>query len=134
MDGIRMFGRVLLEGQDYHLHFVRFPNRANRAQVWVNPDGTYDIYFNTLYYNEEDRLKATFKHELRHILLRHFEAVGIPIEQIEAEADGEDGGVLDQLSVHDVLHPPEGMIPCFGSEAAMSRWLDAVVRKYDIRI
>ena len=131
MKGTRMFGRLLLEGQDYHLHFVRFPNRANRAQVWPNPDGTYDIYLNTLYFNEEDRLKASFQHELRHILLQHFEAVGIPIQQIEAEADGD---VESKLSLHDFLHPPDGMIPCFGSEEAMGRWLGAIVRKYDIRL
>ena len=88
MDGIRMFGRVLVEGQDFHLHFVKMINRSTPAQVWPNPDGTYDVYINTLYWAEEDRLQESFLHELRHILLRHFEAVGLTIGEIEAEADG----------------------------------------------
>lgn len=132
MSGIRIMGRVMVEGQDFHLHFVRFPNRANPAQVWPNPDGTYDIYINALYWAEEDRMKAEFQHELRHILLRHFDAVGVSIQQIEAEADGVD--VEKKLSLHDFLHPPAGYVPCFASEEAMGRWLGAITRKYDVRL
>ena len=76
----------LIEGQDYHLHWVRFPNRANPAMLWQNPDGTYDVYINTLYWAEEDRMKAGFNHELRHILLQHFEITGLTMEEIERQA------------------------------------------------
>lgn len=139
MNGIRIYNKVLIEGQDFHLHFVKFPNRANPAQVWPNPDGTYDIYINALYWAEEDRMKQEFRHELRHIILRHFEAVGLTIEEIEAEADGKlDGsaaqsdGVERGMSLHDFLHPPAGYVPCFASEAAMGRWLTRIMKVYNI--
>ena len=39
----------------------------------------------------------------------------MPISLMERQADGE--------HVNVVLHPPEGYIPCFSSEAALERWL-----------
>lgn len=134
---VRYKNRILVEGQDFHIHFVRFPNRANPAMVWPNDDDTFDIYINALYWAEEDRMKEEFQHEIRHILLRHFEAVGLTIEQIEREAHGETRTSKNNpssLSLHDFLHPPEGMIPCFGSVEAMQRWLASIMEQHDIRL
>ena len=39
----------------------------------------------------------------------------MPISLMERQAEGE--------HVNVVLHPPEGLIPCFSSEAALERWL-----------
>ena len=124
---VRYKNRILVEGQDFHVHIVRMPNRSTPAQVWPNSDDTYDIYLNGLYWTEEDRMRREFDHEIRHILLRHFEAVGLTIQEIEREANGEKPVQpslhelsLHELSLHDFLHPPEGTIPCFGSDAGMA--------------
>ena len=37
---------------------------------------------------------------------------------MERQADGE--------ALNVVLHPPEGMVPCFCSETALARWLDVL--------
>ena len=39
----------------------------------------------------------------------------MPLSLMERQAEGE--------HVNVVLHPPEGYIPCFASEAALGRWL-----------
>lgn len=78
--------RELIEGVDYFLRFVRFPNRANPGAVIPNDDGTYDIYINTQYYPETEWVRAVLMHEIRHIILGHFETVNMTIREIEREA------------------------------------------------
>lgn len=56
---------MLIEGQDYHVHRVLFPNRMNYAAVVPNEDSTFDIYLNAAY--EDQQAVESFLHELRHI-------------------------------------------------------------------
>ena len=76
----------LIEGVDYFVRFARFPNRANRGAVIPNDDGTYDIYINSLYYPDEAWVRRVLRHEIRHILLGHFERLDQGIERLEREA------------------------------------------------
>lgn len=75
----------LIEGCDYFVHFVRFANKANPAMAYLNDDGTYDVYLNTLY--DDIFLAKSFRHELIHIAEDHIFIEGIPIETIEDRAD-----------------------------------------------
>ena len=77
---------MLIEGVDYFLRFVRFPNRANRGAVFPNDDGTYDVYINTLYHPDREWVRRVLRHEIMHIICGHFEVLDQPIEEIEREA------------------------------------------------
>ena len=116
----------LIEGVDYFCHFVKFANRANPALTVVNPDGTYDVYFNTLY--ETERLREELPHELRHILERHFD-VDISVERAERQADGEPLCIIGHTAPDRIPHffsedhfakllPPDGAIPLLESDYA----------------
>lgn len=83
-----MCGR-LIEGVDYFVRFVRFPNRANRGAVIPNDDGTYDIYVNMNIYADETRVRRVVDHEIRHIILGHFDVLDRGIEELEREARGD---------------------------------------------
>lgn len=74
----------LIEGVDYFVRVVPFPNAANQGAVFVNDDGTFDIYLNALY----PELTRGYEHEVRHILRDHFYKESKTIAQVEAEADG----------------------------------------------
>lgn len=76
----------LLEGVDYFLRFVRFPNRANAGAVIPNDDGTYDIYINTQWWPDEEWVRAVLMHEINHIILGHFDVLDKAIGEIEKEA------------------------------------------------
>lgn len=76
----------LLEGVDYFLRFVRFPNRANAGAVIPNDDGTYDIYINTQWWPDEGWVRAVLMHEINHIILGHFDVLDKAIGEIEKEA------------------------------------------------
>lgn len=78
--------RDLIEGVDYYLRFVRFPNRANPGAVIPNDDGTYDIYINTQYYPDNAWVRTVLMHEIRHIILGHFDVLDMTITEIEMEA------------------------------------------------
>ena len=78
--------RYLIEGVDYFLRFVRFPNRANLGAVIPNDDGTYDIYINTQWWPDEMWVRRVLQHEINHIILGHFEVLDRAIQEIEAEA------------------------------------------------
>lgn len=78
---------MLIEGQDYYVHWVRFPNRANPAMVWENDDGTYDVYVNLLYQMEDDKIQDGFAHEMQHIAQGHFEALEMSVSEIERQAE-----------------------------------------------
>ena len=106
----------MIEGIDYFVYYVRFPNHANPSSVTPNDDGTYTIYLNTRF--PEAFLQVQLKHELVHIQAGHFDS-NMPITLIELQADGVD-------FVTPVLHPPAGYIPCFNSEEALAKWINAV--------
>ena len=74
---------MLIENVDYFVRIVQFPTAANKAAVYLNDDGTYDIYLNSLYPD----LKEGYEHEVRHLLLDHFTSLK-SIETVEGEADG----------------------------------------------
>lgn len=74
----------MIENVDYFVRVVQFPNGANRGAVYMNEDGTYDVYLNSMYTD----LTKGYEHEVRHLFLDHFHAEEKPIKQIEAEADG----------------------------------------------
>lgn len=81
-----MEDRSLIEGADYYLRFVQFPNRANPGAVIENDDGTYDIYINTLYYPDSEWVRKILQHEINHIILGHFEVLDLTIQEIEEQA------------------------------------------------
>lgn len=81
----------MIEGIDYFVRYVQFPNRANDGCVIVNDDGTFDIYLNTLY--DMEHLKEKLQHELRHLENEHF-YIDAPIALIEKQADGDLSAVL----------------------------------------
>ena len=108
--------RDLVENADYFVRYLRFPNRANPSMVFVNDDGTFDIYLNTRF--DKEFLREKLEHELRHLRDEHF-FVDLPIQTIERQADGE--SVLAP-----VLNPPPGMIAQFRSQAALAHWLKTV--------
>lgn len=60
----------MIEGRDYFVRRVRFPNTANWAAVTPNDDGTYDIYINDAI-DDEKQVQA-FLHELAHLERGHF--------------------------------------------------------------
>lgn len=68
------------------VRFLPFPNRAVRAAVMPNGEGSYDILVNTLYPEEVQR--KALEHELEHIRREHLSRGGSVILQ-EAEARGE---------------------------------------------
>ena len=96
---------------DYYLRLLELPRRVEGVSV-LNDDGSFDIYINSLLPSR--RRLEVLEHELAHIRQEHF-YLDMPISQIERQAEGE--------HVNVVLHPPEGLIPCFSSEAALERWL-----------
>lgn len=60
----------MIEGQDYFVRRVRFPNTANWAAVTPNDDGTFDIYINDAL--DDEKQVAAFLHELAHLERDHF--------------------------------------------------------------
>ena len=100
---------------DYNVFELPFPNRSTPAMVFLNEDGSFDIYLNTLF--PPSRRKAALEHELRHIKAEHFYAE-VPIAQAERQAEGE--------SVNIVLHSPQSALPHFYSEPSFAHWLKNV--------
>lgn len=103
---------MMIEGRDYFIRPVAFPNRANPACVVQNGDGTFDIYINTLYPPESQR--EALRHELRHIEREHFYSES-SVTALEAEASGE--------ARRSPMRPPRGCIACFRSEDALADWI-----------
>lgn len=117
-------GMAMIEGIDYFVYHVQFPNYANPACVLLNEDDTYSIYLNTRF--PDIFLQVQLAHELRHIEDNHFNS-GMPITLIELQADGKD-------FITPVLHPPAGYVPCFTSEDALARWINAVCEIRGIKL
>ena len=99
---------------DYTVRLVALPMSVEGVTV-PNDDGSFDIYINSQL--PEGRRQSVLEHELRHIRLEHF-YLDMPVELMERQADGE--------NINVVLHPPEGMIPCFSSPGAFSRWFSTL--------
>ncbi len=74
----------MIEGVDYFVRLVRFPNRSTPGQIWLNADGTYDIYIDERLTNEQ-RVEA-LTHELRHLAADRFYSL-LDIKSVEREAD-----------------------------------------------
>ena len=72
----------LIENVDYYVRVVHFPNRSTPAQVWVNDDGTFDIYVDDLAAD----INAAVAHELTHIGNGHFYDDIRPVANLEEEA------------------------------------------------
>ena len=99
---------------DTYVRLVPLPAKVEGVTL-PNDDGSFDIYINSRL--SPSLQQETLAHELRHIRQEHF-YLDLPIERMERQADGE--------ALNVVLHPPEGMVPCFCSETALGRWLDVL--------
>ncbi len=72
---------TLIEGADFFIYPVDFPNCANKGAVVMNEDYTYSVYINSRYPFCQWRDIAD--HELRHILNDDFYN-GLDIRFIES--------------------------------------------------
>lgn len=57
---------ALIEGCDYFVYTIPFPNNKCGGFVTPNDDGTFSVYLNANLSEEENRI--TLEHELNHIL------------------------------------------------------------------
>ena len=105
----------MIEGVDYFIRLVRFPNRSTPGQVWPNDDGTFDIYVDERLPDDERR--RTVEHELIHIREGHFWSP-LSIRNCEREADGRP---VDPFAQKDY-------IPEFASLDALKRWAQSLRR------
>jgi hypothetical protein len=96
---------------DTHVRLIPLPIKVEGVTL-PNDDGSFDIYINSRL--SPARQQETLAHEMRHIRHEHF-YLDMPISRMERQADGE--------TLNVVLHPPEGMIPCFASEDALAEWI-----------
>ena len=74
-----------MEGIDYWVARIDFPNMASESVAVSNGDGTFTIFLNTLF--SEARLTERLKHELRHLEEEHFYRDDMTIQEIERQAD-----------------------------------------------
>ena len=77
-----------IEGIDYWVRYVEFPNMASESVVASHGDGTFTIYINTLF--SPERQADRLSHELVHLEEEHFYRDDLTIHQIEHQADGID--------------------------------------------
>ena len=105
---------------DYYVRLVSLPRTVEGVSV-PNDDGSFDIYINSAL--SEARRQETLEHELLHLKREHF-YLDLPIARIERQADGESPALA--------LHPPEGKLLCFRSEAALAHWIDSLCRQRHI--
>ena len=75
-----------IEGMDYWVRYLPFPNMASESVAVSHGDGTFTIYINTLF--PEERQQERLRHELRHLTEEHFYRDDLSIRQIEHQADG----------------------------------------------
>ena len=75
-----------IEGMDYWVRYVQFPNMASESVAASHGDGTFTIYINTLF--PEEKQQERLRHELRHLADEHFYRDDLTIRQIEHQADG----------------------------------------------
>lgn len=74
----------MVEGVDYFIRVVDFPNYASRALTVENEDGTFSVYLNSRFTREQ--VAARLPHELAHMENSHFQDPR-PVSIVEAEAD-----------------------------------------------
>ena len=99
---------------DAYVRLVPLPLTVEGVTV-PNDDGSFDVYINDRL--SPTRRQETLAHELRHIRHEHF-YLDMPVARMERQAEGE--------ALNAVLHPPPGLLPCFDSEEALARWLNAL--------
>ena len=75
-----------IEGMDYWVRHVQFPNMASESVVLSHGDGTYTIYINTLF--PEEKQAERLHHEVRHLEQEHFYREELTIREVERSADG----------------------------------------------
>lgn len=75
-----------IEGVDYWVRYVQFPNMASESVVVSHGDGTFTIYVNTLF--PPERQAERLRHELQHLASEHLYRDDLSIQQIERQADG----------------------------------------------
>ena len=107
---------------DTYIRLVSLPPKVEGVTV-PNDDGSFDVYINSRL--SPTRQQETLEHELRHIRRDHF-YLDLPVSSLERQADGE--------ALNVVLHPPEGMIPCFHSEEAMAHWVGALCSQLGVEL
>lgn len=76
----------LIEGVDYRVRYVEFPNTGSPSVAVSNGDGTYTVYVNTRFSIEEQA--RGLRHELEHLEGGHFERSGDDLAALESAADG----------------------------------------------
>ena len=76
----------LIEGVDYRVRYVEFPNTGSPSVAVSNGDGTYTVYVNTRFSIEEQA--RGLRHELEHLEGGHFERSGDDLAALESVADG----------------------------------------------
>ena len=79
-----------IEGMDYWVRYVQFPNMASESVAASHGDGTFTIFINTLF--PEAKQQARLRHELRHFCQEHFYRDDLTITQIERAADEQNPG------------------------------------------
>lgn len=58
---------MLIEGADFFVRFIDFPNDANcGGMVLLNDDGTYSVYLDPR--RSTSRMKKTMRHEFDHMV------------------------------------------------------------------
>ncbi|MBE6961267.1 MAG: ImmA/IrrE family metallo-endopeptidase [Ruminococcaceae bacterium] len=75
-----------IEGVDYWVRYVQFPNMASESVAASHGDGTFTIYINTLFPPEKQAERL--RHELAHLEQEHFYRDELTIRQLEHAADG----------------------------------------------
>ena len=74
-----------LEGVDYWVRLVEFPNMASLSVAVSNGDGTFTIYVNSRF-SPEKRAEG-LRHELEHLEGEHFYRDDVELAELEAAAD-----------------------------------------------
>ena len=72
---------TLIEGIDFFVYCIKFPNMANKGMVTPNSDGTFSVYVNTLY--PQEQYPEIVEHELDHIINDDFYQEDLDIRFVE---------------------------------------------------
>ena len=104
----------LLEGIDYTVRCLPFPNYASEALVLSAGDGSYQILLNSRY--PEEVLRARLEHELSHLRADHLYQSERPIAEREAEAEGRPAPPAPPAGTT-LCRPPDGCEPSLQNSA-----------------
>lgn len=80
-----------IEGTDYFVYVVDFPDCRAGGMVMPNDDGTFSVYLNARLTRDQNAASAA--HERRHIAHGDFYR-DAPVETLEAEAEEPGAGAL----------------------------------------